>query len=80
MALRNTDGKYMTRNLYLAAYLHLLQYEMEVRREHNDRFSFWAEIDERLEGVVDAFYRNEANVEPIAYSVALKEIKTKMYA
>ncbi len=79
MAVRNIDGKHFTRNLYLVAYLHLLKYEIEIKSEFRGRFSFWVTIDDKLEDVLNEFYLNKASVEPLAYSFALKEIKSRMY-
>jgi len=81
MALRNTNGQYFTRNLYLAAFLEVEGYKIETKKEFNGRFSFWVDIDDRLEDLVEEkFYKNAALVEPIAFGVAIKNIKSQLYA
>lgn len=79
MSLRNTNGKYMMKNIYLAAYLAVRGYDVVLKAEGNGRFTFWVDIDDKLEGIVDGFYENKGNVEPIEYSVALKDLKKQMY-
>jgi hypothetical protein len=81
MALRNTNGQYMTKNLYLAAFLQVEGYAIEVKREFNGRFSFWVNVDDRMDDLVnEKFYKNAALVEPIAFGGAIKDIKSQMYA
>lgn len=86
MALRNVNGKYITRNLYLAAYLETLGYYVEVKREESHfiqdkvRYAFYVPIDDRLEYINEEFYANRAKVEPIAFGVAIKNIKSQLHA
>lgn len=79
MALRNIGGRYFTRNIYLAAYLHLLAYTIEPEKEGN-RCAFYVVIDEKLQQIIDDFFSNEARVEPFAFASSLKTVKSMMYA
>lgn len=81
MTLRNTNGKYFTRNIYLAAYLEVEGYEIEVVREYDGKIAYWVVIDERLDDLVNnKFYQNLAVVDPMALGHAVKSIKNKIYA
>jgi len=81
MALRQTDGKYMTRNMTLAAYLELNGYNCEVCPipGQEKRVEFWIEIDDALEALVDKFYQRQGAVEPREFGFVLKSVKDKMF-
>lgn len=82
MALRETDGRYMTKNMMLAAFLEMRGYNVQPERSKEDpkHKEFWVVIDQDLEALVDKFYNKEAMVEPREFGYYLKSVKDKMYA
>ncbi len=81
MSIRVTNGEYFTKNLYLACYLEAEGYNIRVEPdpEMPGKVVFYVLVDEALEERVDTFYRKEALVEPIAFCVAMKNLKGKKY-
>lgn len=81
MSIRVSNGEYFTKNLYLACYLEAEGYNCRVEADPDNagKVVFYVLTDERLEEIVDAFYRKEARVEPIAFCTAMKNLKGKKY-
>lgn len=71
--------EYRTKDLYLASYLQLKGFEI-IRLEKNDkRFTFIFTDSDGMNPYIEEFYARKAQVEPMEYSLAMKQVKSKLY-
>lgn len=70
---------YKTKDLYLASYLVMHGLNLVQLERTDRRFFFLFEEGEKLKPLCDEFYNRQAKVEPMAYVVAMKQVKSKMY-
>lgn len=73
------QAEYKTRDMYLASYLVMHGVPL-VRLERDDRrFSFVFEEADQIKTLADEFYSRKALVEPMQYTIAMKQVKSQMY-
>lgn len=73
------NQEYRTKDLYLASYLQLKGFEI-IKLEKNDkRFTFIFQDSDGMHPYIEEFYARKAQVEPMEYSLAMKQVKSKLY-
>ena len=71
---------YSNRDFYLSAYLIAEGYKLtsHIRNEGITTFHFTA--DENIEEIIDSYYSMQALVSPLAYSSAIRSLKTVIHS
>jgi len=71
---------FSTEDFQLASALHFFGYMVEeIDKTNPGRAIFTFKRDELLDGLVQAFWKGQTKVEPIAYSNAQKSLKSRLY-
>lgn len=70
---------YKTKDLYLASYLVMKGIAIAKLEKADRRFYFLFEQNDQIKPLCDEFYARRAQVEPMAYVVAMKQVKSAMY-
>lgn len=70
---------YKTRDIYLASYLVMSGIALSSLEKDGKRFSFIFKGDEKIKLLTDDFYNRKVRVEPMEYSIAMKQVKSQMY-
>lgn len=73
-------NKYETKDLYLAAYLIATGYLLKNHSKFNSEIYFVFDYSSQLESDTLRFISRQAMVEPIAYSQAMRSLKSILYA
>lgn len=71
--------EYKTRDMYLASYLVMHGLALVKLERDGKRFSFVFSEVPRLKELADEFYSRKAQVEPMQYTMAMKQVKSQMY-
>jgi hypothetical protein len=70
---------YTTKDIYLASFLVLKNHTMIGIKKHDNKCTFEFSQNAELTELIDVFYNRKALVEPMEYSMSMKQIKSKMY-
>ncbi len=71
---------YETKDLYLASYLTAIGFVLSNSSNHNSEIYFEFERSDRLEDESLRFISRQALVEPVAFSQAMRSLKSILYA
>ena len=74
------NNTYETKDLYLAAYLCAVGYTLKDNSRYNSEIYFVFEKDNTIENEALRFISRRAMVEPVAYSQAMRSLKSVLYA
>lgn len=72
-------SQYKTRDIYLASFLVMNGIALAGLEKNDKRFSFLFEDSPKVKELTDLFYSRNARVEPMAYSMSMKQVKSQMY-
>lgn len=68
------DEKYKTSDLYLAAYLKLIEYKFSYEKENN-KIKFIFELKENLQQDIQNYYINSSKVDALQFVNSIKNLK-----
>jgi hypothetical protein len=72
--------QYSTKDFYCAAYLIAAGAEVDSYKMEGDQMVFLFQDTPRLQGLATSYYGLTANINPVAYGNALKNLKSAIYA
>lgn len=81
----DTQNEFRTKDIYLATYLQLNKFNVirlekkEGTQTEKTRFMFIFEKAGMMKTFIEAFYARRGQVEPMEYSLVMKQLKSKMY-
>ena len=76
----NKENYFKTSDLALISFISLHLPIESVDRTNPKRTEFVFESSEKLDALVDSFWRRETKVEPVQYFSQIKVIKTRIYS
>lgn len=73
------SNTYKTRDIYFASYLVMNKIQIVELVKEEKHFSFFFTSSEELLSLKEEFYSRSARVEPMEYTMAMKQVKSAMY-
>ena len=74
------NKKYESKDFYLAGYLMCSGVHMQSNMKSGQQTIFVFDNDDELQVLIDKYYRMEANINPVTYGQALRNLKSIIHS
>ena len=74
------QNTYANRDFYMSAFLIASGYRLSSHERKGGVTTFYFEVDERMENLIQQYYSMRSFIEPISYGNALKNLKSVIHS